>query len=256
MKSVGIVLAAGSGTRMNTDTPKQYMDICGVPMVCHSLRAMEESDVDEVVLVVPMGDVVSAMTDIVEAYGFDKVTAVCEGGSERYFSVYNGLENCECEEDDIVLIHDCARPMVTPELINSMIEGTVRYGACSPAVAVKDTIRYTDAQGYAGETLDRSQLVAMQTPQTFRYGICMGAYEAFAKGDIDRTGTTDDVQVVERMTGVKSMMLPGDYRNIKVTTPEDVLIAEAYLMDRKKRIEAKAAETGMVLEGQLPSAAT
>ncbi len=223
-----IVLAAGSGKRMNSPVQKQYMDLAGQPVICYALRAFEESVVTGIVLVTGRGETEYCRHEIVERYGFRKVTAITEGGKERYDSVYAGL--LAASGSDYVLIHDGARPFVTPDMILRCVETVRVCGACVAGMPAKDTIRYVGEDGYAGETPDRKKLWQMQTPQTFSYSLIRDAYEKVTAHNTD--GITDDAMVLERAEGPAVKIIEGSYHNIKITTPEDLLVAKTYLQMR------------------------
>lgn len=227
-KVTAIVLAAGRGRRMESDIQKQYMQLAGRPLICHALDAFQKSGVDEIILVTGTGEEEFCRKEIVDAYGFSKVAAVVPGGKERYDSVYEGLK--AAAGSDYVLIHDGARPCVTEEIIQAAIDGAKVYKACVIAMPVKDTIKVADEQEFAQATPDRSRLWAIQTPQAFAYPLVYDAYDRMLSGGSDLRDITDDAMVVERMTGEKVRLLRGSYENIKVTTPEDLAVAEAFLI--------------------------
>lgn len=234
-KTAAIVLAAGQGKRMQSHVAKQFLMLNGEPVVCHSLRTFENSVVDGIVLVTGADEIDYCREEIVKKYGFTKVIDVVAGGKERYHSVYQGL--CALEnylrEEDIVLIHDGARPLVTEEIIERTICDAVDEGACVAAMPVKDTIKVAAPDGFAEKTLDRSTLWQIQTPQTFSYGLVYGAYTKLLSDEIYQKGVTDDAMVVETMCGGKVKLTEGSYENIKVTTPEDMIVAESLLKHRK-----------------------
>ncbi len=225
MKYTAIVLAAGSGKRMNTAVHKQYLDIKGKPVLYYALHAFEQSNVDEIVLVVGKGETDYCRQEIVEKYGLKKVKKIVEGGKERYHSVYEGLK--AADHPDYVLIHDGARPFILKKTIEQTMQEVKKYQACVVAVPVKDTVKIADEEGYAKETPERKYVWAVQTPQVFSYPMIYDAYEkALQQED---TSITDDAMVLEKVTGRKVRLIEGSYRNIKITTPEDLLIAECYL---------------------------
>ena len=229
--NVAVVLAAGKGSRMNSDMPKQYMDLAGKPVIYYSMKAFEDcEDISEIILVSGQGDEDYCRTDIVERYGFNKVSHIIAGGKERYDSVYAALN--AIEECDYVLIHDGARPMLDGEMLKRNLECVRESGACISAVPCKDTIKLCDAEGNVLSTPDRSNLWNVQTPQSFRYSLILDAFRKLYL--TDRTGITDDAMVVEKMTGTVVKTAMGDYRNIKITTPEDLIVANAFLEARKK----------------------
>lgn len=221
---VAVILAAGRGKRMGSDLPKQYLMLNGKPVVCHSLDVMEHcSFVDDIVLVVGIGEREYIKEQIVEFYGYRKVTQIVEGGKERYHSVANAL--CSIDEHipdaEYVLIHDGARPYLEEAMLNRLWDGVRESDACIAAVPVKDTVKIVDENGVIRSTPDRSTLWAAQTPQAFRFTVIRDAYrELFRSGQTN--GITDDAQVLERMTGKACRIVEGSYRNIKITTPEDL----------------------------------
>lgn len=225
MKSTAIILAAGSGKRFSSDKKKQFVELFGKPVLYYSLKAFSESNVDEIIVVTSKDDIDFVKEDIVKKYGFTKVTSIVEGGAERYDSVYNGLKVCS---GYICLIHDSARAMISVELINRCIEETLKYRAVVPAVTPKDTIRVRNAE-FGGETIDRNTLCIIQTPQCFDIALIKSAFEGLYKTDYKTLGITDDAMVVEKFTDTKVRLIEGDYKNIKVTTPEDIVIAKAFL---------------------------
>ena len=235
-RTAAVVLAAGQGKRMQSAVAKQFLLLDGEPVVCHALRAFEESEVETVVLVTGADEIEYCQKEIVEKFGFKKVMNVVAGGKERYHSVYEGLRALEpaLESDGIVLIHDGARPMVTGEVIARTIRAAEEYGACVAAMPVKDTIKVADAEQFAAMTPDRSTLWQMQTPQTFRYGLVYEAYQKLLSDVSYQKGITDDAMVVETMCSGRVKLVEGSYENIKVTTPEDMLVAEVFLKQRKQ----------------------
>ena len=224
-KYAAIVLAAGSGKRMNSKVHKQYLIIQDRPVLYYSLKAFEDSAVDEIVLVVGKGEEKFCRKEIVDKYGISKVKAIVEGGKERYHSVFEGLK--QTSDADYVLIHDGARPFVNQDIIRRCMQEVQKYQACVVGMPVKDTIKIADEGGYAKQTPDRKNVWMIQTPQTFSYALIYEAYEEMLK--TEDTAITDDAMVLERIKGKKSKLIEGSYRNIKITTPEDLLIANVYL---------------------------
>ena len=225
MKTTAIVLAAGSGKRMNSKVHKQYLLLKEKPILYYSLKAFEDSVIDDIILVVGAGEIDFCRNDIVEKYGIQKVRAVVEGGKERYHSVYEGLK--AAGETDYVLIHDGARPFVSQAIIERTLSAVCEYKACVVGMPVKDTIKIIDEHGYAKETPARSHVWMVQTPQAFSYPLIFDAYSRMLMQE--DSGITDDAMVVERMTDYKVKLIEGSYQNIKITTPEDLDIAEVYL---------------------------
>ena len=224
-KYAAIVLAAGSGKRMNSQVHKQYLIIQDRPVLYYSLKEFEDSAVDEIVLVVGKGEEEFCRREIVDKYGISKVKAIVEGGKERYHSVFEGLK--QTSDADYVLIHDGARPFVNQKIIRRCMLEVPEYQACVVGMPVKDTIKIADEEGYAKQTPDRKNVWMIQTPQTFSYALIYEAYEEMLK--TEDTAITDDAMVLERTKGKKSKLIEGSYRNIKITTPEDLLIANVYL---------------------------
>ena len=224
-KYTAIVLAAGSGKRMNSKVHKQYLIIQDRPVLYYSLKAFEDSAVDEIVLVVGKGEEKFCRKEIVDKYGISKVKAIVEGGKERYHSVFEGLK--QTSDADYVLIHDGARPFVNQDIIRRCMQEVQKYQACVVGMPVKDTIKIADEEGFAKQTPDRKNVWMIQTPQTFSYALIYEAYEEMLK--TEDTAITDDAMVLERIKGKKSKLIEGSYRNIKITTPEDLLIANVYL---------------------------
>jgi 2-C-methyl-D-erythritol 4-phosphate cytidylyltransferase len=232
MKTVAVVLAAGSGSRMKSDVKKQYMEIGGKPLIYYSLKAFEESIIDDIVLVVSKGDVEYVQKEIVDKYHFDKVTAIVEGGLYRYHSVRRGLM-AATEDCDYAFIHDGARPFVDNDIILRALHAVKEFGACVVGMPVKDTIKIADDKGFAKETPDRAHTWLIQTPQVFSYKMILELYQRLDReeGELMARGIniTDDAMVVEYFTDKKVKLVEGSYNNIKITTPEDIPTAEAIL---------------------------
>lgn len=228
-KITAIVLAAGSGSRMKSKTKKQFMEIKGKPVIWYSLFEFEKSRVDEIILVTGKEDIDYCKCKIVEKYNLKKIKNVVAGGSERYESVYNGLKEVT---GNIVLIHDGARPLINNEIIERSIEGTIKSDACVVGVPVKDTIKRANKEGYIIDTPNRSELWITQTPQSFKTDLVKMAYKKM-KEELEKGNTTlnitDDAMVVEEFTTNQVRFVQGDYKNIKVTTPEDIDIAELFI---------------------------
>ena len=231
MKIAAIVLSAGRGTRMQSDIPKQYMPLIDKPVLYYSLKAFQDSSVSSIILVTGKEDVEFCQKEIVEKYNITKVSAIVTGGKERYHSVYEGLK--QLKDHDYVLIHDGARPCVNVDIIERSIQSAIEEEACVVGMPVKDTIKISNENGYAVETPDRSTLWMIQTPQSFSYSLIYGAYTELMgqmqKGSQDVPSITDDAMVVEYIYGKKVKLILGSYTNIKITTPEDIRVAEEFL---------------------------
>ena len=228
-KYTAIVLSAGSGSRMKSSVPKQYMDLLGKPVLYYSLFVFQTSDVDEIILVTGAKDIEYCRKQIVDKYSLTKVKHIVPGGDERYKSVYEGLK--AAEGADYILIHDGARPMLDKDIITRSMISVKKDRACVVAVPVKDTIKIVDEDNYAVSTPDRSTLWQVQTPQAFSYDLIRGAYDKVVASD-EQT-VTDDAQVLELALGRTSRLIEGSYRNIKVTTPEDLDVAQIFLKNVK-----------------------
>lgn len=229
MNKTAIILAGGKGRRMGSAVSKQYLLLNGYPVIYYTIKAFEESETDNIVLVAAAGEEEYCRENIIKKYGFRKVRTVATGGSERYSSVYEGLKAIERLniETDIVLIHDGARPFVTPQTIEASINCAGECGACVAAVRSKDTVRLSDDSGNIISTPDRNSVWQIQTPQTFRYSLIKAAYDSVLSSDV--TGITDDAMVLERYGGYTIKLVEASYDNIKITTPEDLTLGKAIL---------------------------
>lgn len=225
-KCTAIVLAAGQGKRMHSKVQKQFLEIGQKPIVYYSLHCFQESPrIQEIILVTSKEMIPYCEKEIVEKYGFGKVTRIVEGGKERYDSVYAGLK--ACKDTDFVFIHDGARPFITVEMVERGYQAVVKTGACVLGMPSKDTVKLADEEGYIKETPDRKIVWNVQTPQIFSYKLICTAYGSMQQKDM--SNVTDDAMVVEQETGTRILLVEGSYQNIKITTPEDLAVAEAFL---------------------------
>jgi len=229
LKISAIIVAAGKGRRMGRDYNKQYILLRNKPIVAHTIEVFENSSlIDEIILVVGKGEVDLVKQIIIEKYNFKKVISIVEGGERRQDSVYNGLRaidnNC-----NIVLIHDGARPFITNDIIEEGIDVANKTGACIAAVPVKDTIKVSNESMDVVDTPNRETLWAVQTPQVFKYELVMNAYEKIQNSNIE---ATDDAMIVEKL-GYTVKIIKGSYENIKITTPEDLILGEGIFKNRK-----------------------
>jgi 2-C-methyl-D-erythritol 4-phosphate cytidylyltransferase len=230
MKTAAVIPTGGTGRRMGGVTPKQYLPLAGIPLLVHTLRTFQNSpSVDAIILVVPSGDIAEVRSNIVDRYIFPKVKAVVAGGRERQDSVRNALAHID-EDNEIVVIHDGVRPLVTTELIELLIDKARKLGAVVTGLDVRDTVKRVDKTGKIAETVSREGLWLTQTPQAFRNDLLIAAYRAAEEGGF--LGT-DDASLVER-AGIPVWMIPGDRENIKVTTKEDLVFCEMILHSRKR----------------------
>jgi 2-C-methyl-D-erythritol 4-phosphate cytidylyltransferase len=216
MKEYAIIVAGGKGKRMQSDMPKQFLPLNGKPILLHAIEAFfHYSKEITVILVLPEGDF-SIWYSIVDKYSFNHPVILQEGGDTRFQSVKNGLEKIEGE--GLVAVHDGVRPLVTTEIIRSSFKLAATHKTAVTVVPLKESIRETDQN--KSWSVDRSHYVIVQTPQTFDVGLLKQAYQM--KED---ASFTDDASVVER-SGQPIYLFEGNNRNIKITTPEDLIIAE------------------------------
>ncbi|WP_226375447.1 2-C-methyl-D-erythritol 4-phosphate cytidylyltransferase [Effusibacillus dendaii] len=223
------MVAAGSGSRMNSKIKKQFMELAGVPILIHTLRVLEQSPlIDQIVLVIGQEDL-ERVQALIDRYKIRKVTHYAAGGQERQASVWNGLQVLRALVDmqqDLVIIHDAARPLVSTTDIERIVESAREHSAVTIGTPAKDTIKKVN-NGWVEETLLRHQLYAVQTPQGFRASLL---YEAHEKAMRDNHLGTDDASLVE-WAGAPVWVVEGSYRNIKITTPEDLQIAASFLQE-------------------------
>lgn len=217
-----VIVAAGSGSRMNMKLNKQYVEISGKKVLARALQAFEDCEgINEIVLVVNEKDIFYCKDTIVDKYNMKKVKSIVAGGATRQESVYNGI--CSLDKADIVVIHDGARPFVSNKVIQDCIVAASVHEVSTCGVKVKDTIKSCDEKGFVSATLERDKLWSIQTPQCFKYDTIIKAHrKALQEGF---TGT-DDTVLCERM-GLKTKIVCGDYNNIKITTREDLYFADA-----------------------------
>lgn len=234
-KTAAIVLAAGQGKRMNSKVAKQYMLLEGKPILYYALRTLEESFIDEIVLVTGKGDEEYCRTEFKEKYGFHKIKNIVAGGKERYHSVHNGL--CALRDVEYVFIHDGARPFLSQEILNRAYESVTQERACVVGVPVTDTIKVVDDAGFVVATPDRAHLWSMQTPQVFEYSLIKEAYDILIKEEMEYLEKgiriTDDAMVAETVLKLPVKIIEGSYDNMKITTPEDLAKAEILCKQHK-----------------------
>lgn len=224
----GIIVAAGNSTRMALGFSKQFALLCGIPAIIRTLIAFEAAArVDSAVIVCRSEDI-SQMKNCIEKYHIRKIKAVVPGGDTRQQSVAAGILAAPMESSYFA-IHDGARVLITPKEIDTVVEDAFRFGASSLAVPVKDTIKCVDENGFVVSTPDRSVLWAVQTPQVFERGIYLAA---MAQAEKDGSDYTDDCQLAEK-TGVKVHLCQGEYTNLKLTTRDDIALAEVIINHRE-----------------------
>lgn len=240
LKTTAVILAAGQGKRMQSTVHKQYLLLKDKPVLYYSLKAFEDSMIDDIVLVVGPEDKEFCQKEIVEKYDFKKIRVIITGGKERYHSVANGIQaiNWKC---DYVFIHDGARPLVNHEIIERAYYEVIRSRACVVGMPVKDTIKIADLKGFVADTPARSLVWQIQTPQVFDKKLIIDAYarlidqekNILAQGIL----VTDDAMVVEYFTETPIKLVQGSYENIKITTPDDLKIAEILLDKNAEMLE-------------------
>lgn len=220
-----IIVAAGKGVRMNRPTPKQYLELEGIPLLSITLRVFNKSSlIDEIILVVPPSDIGFCLEKIINPANMQKKVIPVAGGLKRQDSVYNGLLAIDDKESTVV-IHDGVRPFVSPDQIEECTKQAVLHGACILGLPVSDTIKFVNGLEYIEKTLKRDSVWVAQTPQAFDYSLIKKAHDrAREEGFIG----TDDASLVERL-GEKVRIIRGSTNNIKITTPEDLALAKGML---------------------------
>ena len=221
-----VIPAAGSGTRMGADGNKLFLRLEGKPLIAHTLQLFQKDAWCSSVVLVAKPSEFEQFRAIIAEEKLDKVQMLVPGGADRQISVHNGLRTIKNEM--IVLIHDGARPLVTEELIHQVVEAAEQSGAALLAVPLKDTIKKA-YNNKVVETVNREQLWAAQTPQGFKLSLIRGAYDEAER--LNYTAT-DDASLVE-WWGQTVSIVKGHYRNIKITTLEDLIIAEHFMMGRE-----------------------
>lgn len=231
MKVTVLVPAAGSGTRMGKGIKKQFLLLEGRPVLAHTLHIFEDiKEISEIIPIVPQDELEHCLEDCVECQSLKKVRRVVPGGHQRQDSVYNGLKSVD-PDTDVVMVHDGVRPFVTQELVEELLKALASCDGAILAVPAKDTLKEVTKDGMVRKTLDRKSCYQVQTPQAFRYQALKSAFEkAYADGFYG----TDEASLVERCGG-KVKVVMGSYSNIKITTPEDMVMAEALLKQEAQR---------------------
>lgn len=227
--TAAIILAGGSGNRMGSDTTKQMMMLDGKPVIVHSLEAFQASDYIDEIIVVAKADELDIYPSLFLQYGITKATQVVEGGATRQESVLKGFEVVPDKADHIA-IHDGARPLITPAQIKAVVLAAYDYKAAAAAAPAKDSVKVANISGMIDYTVDRKTVWLMQTPQVFYGNLFRASIYTAAK---DKFEGTDDTEVAEH-AGFSTKLVNTGYENIKITTPVDLLIAEAILKQRKE----------------------
>lgn len=223
-KAYSIIVAGGSGARMGSDTRKQYLSLGNFPILAHTLRTFDAAaSIKQIVLAVPKDDIGFIKNDFVPTLDLYTPIQITTGGNTRQASVYQGLLTVN-ETNGIVAIHDGVRPFVTPEEIDLCVETAEAYGACIMGIPVSETMKEVHQKSIR-KTVDRSNMWLAQTPQTFHYKTIRKAHDMALRDGVDGT---DDAMLVERI-GVPVRIVQGHRRNIKITTPDDLILANAFL---------------------------
>ncbi len=221
MKITALIPAAGSGSRFDIIENKLLADLNGMPVIIRTLLQISQNPLIDKILICTSVDIEDELNNLVKQYDIPKIQAVILGGGTRQKSVYKGLKYLKPYAPDYILIHDGARPLLTQDIINNSIEKTFEYGASIAAVPVKDTIKVVKSDKVEN-TPARQELFAVQTPQTFNYTNLFNAHEKFKNNNF-----TDDAALIENM-GLPVAISEGSYKNIKITTQEDLCIAENF----------------------------
>jgi 2-C-methyl-D-erythritol 4-phosphate cytidylyltransferase/2-C-methyl-D-erythritol 2,4-cyclodiphosphate synthase len=230
MKTVAIIPAGGSGKRLKSHIAKQYLLIDSVPVLIHTLKVFQNSnDITEIVIALPQEDIAHMKQELIENYGLTKVVHIVTGGKERQDSVKNCLTVLQ-KDCEIAVIHDAVRPFVTTALIKEVIDAAKKTGAAIAGVKIKDTVKSISGHHFIEHTVPRQNLWLAQTPQAFEFKLLKEAYRR--AGEENFTGT-DDASLVERI-GKEVTVVEGSYENIKITTNEDVQIANAFMKNRNR----------------------
>ena len=209
---------------------KPYLELAGKPILAYSLMVFQQcSLVNEIVVVVASGDEQDCIRNVINLYDIEKAHQVVAGGDTRQESVFNGLRNLP-SDTDMVIVHDCARPFVTEEMIRNTLEAAGEWGAATVAIPVKDTIKEADDENFVTKTLDRHKLWTIQTPQTFEYDLLLRAHLYACENNIK---VTDDASLIEELENHRVKLVMGSSENIKITTPGDLAIASAILESKK-----------------------
>ena len=223
-KTIAIILAGGFGSRMETQEPKQFLEINNVPIIVRTLLAFEESSLIDGMIIVSHCDYVERIDELIKNNNISKIMSITTGGKTRQESSFNGLKECP-QDAEYVMIHDAARPFIDNRIIEDLLKATEEVGAATPAIEVEDTI-ITDKDSFIEGIVDRKRLKRVQTPQCFRYKTIVEAHDAaIEKGIID---ATDDCSLVLGI-GKKVKLTEGSLLNIKITKPADLTQCESII---------------------------
>lgn len=226
-KNAAVIVAAGSGTRMGTQIPKQFLEVMGKPILAHTVEKFQENPRIDEIVIVTSESYISFCGNMVKNFGFYKVRAVVLGGATRQMSVMNGIAQVSDDVDN-VFIHDGARPLVSDSVITKCADALTDAVACAVGVPMKDTIKYSEKGEYIDRTVDRSHLWQIQTPQCFRKKLISDCHLRASEEGFE---ATDDCMLMEHY-GEKVALVEGEYENIKITSPQDIFVMEGLLSDK------------------------
>jgi len=217
--NIALIVAGGIGKRMGLDIPKQFVVTNNKPVIFYSLKVFEQCNEIDSIFIVCHKDYIEYLNDIVQNNSLNKVKGIVEGGDTRQQSVFNGLKairEAKYALEDIVLIHDAARPLITSNIIKDNIETCLKYDACETAIKACDTMIKSKQGEYMDDVVNRDEIYQVQTPQTFKLGLILDSHEKASK-----LNATDDAQIVKQL-GHKVAIVNGSKLNFKITTPEDL----------------------------------
>ena len=221
-----VIVSAGKSERMGMEISKQFIPLCDIPVIARSISAFQASGMVSKIVIVTRQEDIMEVADIVHEFGFDKVARIVKGGQTRQQSAAAGLK--AADDCEYIAVHDGARPLITPQCIDRVIQTAIETHAAAAAVKLKDTLKKADENGNISATVDRSSLWLVQTPQAFETGLYRDALE---KAEESGEDYTDDCQLIE-MAGSPVRLVVGEYTNIKLRTKEDILIAESIVRAR------------------------
>lgn len=234
IKCTAIVVAAGTGKRMGADRPKQFLDLAGRPILYYPLKAFQDSPCINDIIVVTGQDLIPYIRkNIVDIYSLTKVSSIVKGGRERFESVYEGIK--AADGADYLFVQDGVRPFIDEKIISDGLQTALKYGSAVAGMPSKDTVKITDSRGVVQSTPERANVWIVQTPQIFRYEELKAAYQALFSNaeEGERRKVTDDAMVMENYGGRQVHMYKASYRNIKITTPEDLPVAEELMKSKE-----------------------
>lgn len=224
-----VIAAAGAGSRMGSKINKQYLPLGSRPILTYSLDVFEHfAAVDEIIIVARPDEIEYCRQEIVNKFNYGKVSRIVPGGRERQDSVWAGLQQLD-KDTAYVAVHDGARPLFTTGLLKELLQEAKEWGAAIPGMYSRDTLKMVDRDNFVGKTLDRSSIIMVQTPQVFRFA---ELYKAYEEANIENFRATDDASLFEKYIG-RVKVVEGEYDNLKITTPEDIIVAQCLLDGRR-----------------------